>query len=131
MCTSRISAAVSAAGRQHSTSMTRFTRRDTNSGRWVCMCSTPIVIEKFSSVSVTISGTARYQFVAAGTSRPKASSPIQHTICASGPTFAGCSSLSTRRLKGVRSDDATGVRVLGRVELVVMGVLLGQRCRGR
>ena len=85
-----------------------------------------MVIEKFSSVSVAISGTARYQFVAAGTSRPKASSPIQHMIWASGPTFAGCSSFSTRRLKGVRSDDATGVPVLGRVELVVMVVLLGQ-----
>ena len=64
------------------------------------MCSTPMVIDKFSSVSVTISGTARYQFVAAGTSRPTASSPIQHTICISGPIFAGCSSFSTRRLNG-------------------------------
>ena len=73
-----MSAAVSAAGMQQSTSITRFTRRDTNSGRWVCMWRTPRVIEKFSSVSVMISGTARYQFAAAGTSRPKASSPTQH-----------------------------------------------------
>ena len=84
-----------------------------------------MVIEKFSSVSVAISGTARYQFVAAGTSRPKASSPTQHTTCISGPTFAGCSSFSTRWLKGVCSDDATGVPVLGRVESMVMGGLLG------
>ena len=84
-----------------------------------------MVIERFSSVSVTISGTARYQFVAAGTSRPKASSPIQHAMCISGPTFAGCSSFSTRRLNGVRSDDATGGLVLGRVNSVVMGGLLG------
>src|SRR6185295_7663427 len=119
-----------AAGMQHNTSITRLTRRDTDSGRWVCMCSTPIVIEKFNSVSVTISGTARYQFVAAGTSRLTAKSPIQQAMCTSGPIFAGCSSLSTRRLNGVCSDGATGAVVAGRVELVVMGVLLGQRCRG-
>ena len=47
-----------------------------------------MVIETFSSISVAISGTARYQFVVAGTSRPKPNSPNQHTKCASGPTFA-------------------------------------------
>jgi hypothetical protein len=33
--------------------------------------------------------------------------------------------LSTRRLKGIRSDGATGAVVLGTVEFLVMGVLLG------
>ena len=89
-----------------------------------------MVIDRFSSVSVAISGTARYQFVAAGTSRPKASSPAQHTMCISGPTFAGCSSFNTRRLKGVfsdagRTDEAPGSPGLEPVNSMVMGGLLG------
>ena len=96
-----MSAAVSVPGMQHSTSTTRLSRRDTNRGRWVCMWSTPIVIDRFTIVSAAISGTARYQFVAAGTSRPKASAPAQPTMCMSGRTFAGCSSFNTRRLNGV------------------------------
>ncbi len=89
-----------------------------------------MVIERFTIVSAAISGTARYQFVAAGTSRPKASSPTQHTICNSGPIFAGCSSFNTRRLNGIfsgsaRADEAAGFPVLVPVNSVVMGGLLG------
>ncbi|GAB7145202.1 hypothetical protein LRC484719_38010 [Mycobacterium riyadhense] len=83
-----------------------------------------MVTEKLSSDSVAISGAARYQSVAAGTNSPKANNAIQHAMCSSGPTFAGCSSLSTRRLKGTWWADAAGVVVPGTpgtVETVVMG----------
>ena len=58
----------------------------------------------------------------------------QHAICISGPIFAGCSSFNTRRLKGVvrtprRTDEARALRVLERVDSVVMCGLLERRCR--
>ena len=48
-----------------------------------------MVSEKFNSVSITTSGTARNHVVAAGTNRPKDTSTIQHPMWASGPIFAG------------------------------------------
>ena len=52
-----------------------------------------------------------------------------HDMC-QGRTFAGCSSLSARRLNPGRSDEAVGAVELSRVELVVMGLLPRQRGEG-